>query len=80
MRNNRKSPHFVKDAKVLTYLTGRLAVIERGDPSRGNFERQAATLEARLVEAGRCRCCGRELTDPDSLARGIGPTCLAKPR
>lgn len=24
---------------------------------------------------GRCACCGRELTDPESVARGIGPVC-----
>lgn len=27
-------------------------------------------------EANRCGKCGRELTDPESIARGIGPTCL----
>lgn len=27
---------------------------------------------------GRCCCCGRELTDPDSIAAGIGPICEAK--
>lgn len=28
--------------------------------------------------AGRCCCCGRELTDPASIAAGIGPVCEAK--
>lgn len=27
---------------------------------------------------GRCSCCGRELTDPDSIAAGIGPICASK--
>jgi hypothetical protein len=35
-------------------------------------ERLAACAE-RL--AGSCRICGRTLTDPDSLAAGIGPEC-----
>jgi hypothetical protein len=28
----------------------------------------------------RCRVCGRPLTDPESQARGIGPTCRAHGR
>ena len=27
---------------------------------------------------GRCACCGRRLTDPTSIARGIGPECIKK--
>lgn len=27
---------------------------------------------------GRCACCGRRLTDPVSIARGIGPECIKK--
>jgi len=26
-------------------------------------------------ETGRCSCCGRELTDPESIANSIGPIC-----
>lgn len=29
-------------------------------------------------ESGECSCCGRELTDPRSIERGIGPICAAK--
>lgn len=29
-------------------------------------------------ETGTCGHCARELTDPESIARGIGPICLAK--
>jgi hypothetical protein len=29
-------------------------------------------------ETGTCGACGRLLTDPDSVARGIGPVCAAK--
>jgi hypothetical protein len=28
--------------------------------------------------SGECSCCGRELTDPQSIARGIGPICATK--
>lgn len=28
------------------------------------------------IESGKCGCCGRELTDPDSIKIGIGPICL----
>lgn len=27
------------------------------------------------VQTGRCMICGRELTNPDSIAQGIGPIC-----
>lgn len=26
-------------------------------------------------QTGQCACCGRELTDPESISRGIGPIC-----
>ncbi len=29
-------------------------------------------------ESGECSCCGRELTDPQSIERGIGPICATK--
>ena len=28
--------------------------------------------------SGECSCCGRELTDPNSIERGIGPICVTK--
>lgn len=30
------------------------------------------------VQTGSCSCCGRELTDPASIAAGIGPICAKK--
>ena len=33
----------------------------------------AAVAYGRMT--GSCACCGRELTDPESVARGIGPVC-----
>lgn len=38
--------------------------------------RAAAVRYGRLT--GHCACCGRELTDPESVARGVGPICEAR--
>lgn len=35
----------------------------------------AAAAIAHGHEYGQCACCGRELTNPESVARGIGPIC-----
>lgn len=35
-------------------------------------------FESEIVEADQCGCCGRKLTDPESIARGIGPECYGK--
>lgn len=37
---------------------------------------EAATAYGK--ETGECSCCGRELTDPNSIAAGIGPICATK--
>lgn len=37
---------------------------------------QAARLHAELAGEQRCRECGRKMTDPESIARGIGPECF----
>lgn len=38
--------------------------------------REAAVEHGRRT--GRCACCGRTLTDPNSVAAGIGPQCAKK--
>ena len=38
----------------------------------------AAAATAHGHEYGQCSCCGRELTNPESVARGIGPICAEK--
>jgi hypothetical protein len=45
------------------------------DHGRGDV---AERLEGELVAAGRCRICGRTLTDPGSVAAGVGPECAAR--
>lgn len=37
---------------------------------------EAAVAHGRLT--GNCSCCGRLLTDPESVARGIGPICASR--
>jgi hypothetical protein len=38
----------------------------------------AERIEEELADAGRCRRCGRLLTDPVSVERGIGPECVTR--
>lgn len=37
-----------------------------------------AAARAYGIKTGTCCCCGRELTDPASIAAGIGPVCATK--
>ncbi len=53
---------YAADASV-TQLVARLAA----DP--------ATAMREIGKETGKCCCCGRELTDPESVAAGIGPIC-----
>lgn len=58
--------------RKLTVTLGRLeraGYTERAEQVRGQ-------IAARLV--GRCRECHRVLTDPTSVAAGIGPECATK--
>jgi hypothetical protein len=32
----------------------------------------------KIQHAGKCGCCGRKLTNPESLSTGIGPECIKK--
>lgn len=58
-------------AAKIAVATVRLA----GQPSARDRARLDG-ISAGLLSGGRCLKCGRELKDPDSLARGIGPDCL----
>ena len=37
-----------------------------------------AAAKAHGLKVGWCSCCGRELTDPNSIALGIGPICAER--
>jgi Family of unknown function (DUF6011) len=38
----------------------------------------AEAIEQELAATGRCRICGRPLSDPVSVERGVGPDCAAR--
>lgn len=63
----------------------RLRVAERTDENSDDEVRLAAIVENPATYAGtygmhsgNCGFCGRKLTDPESVKRGIGPDCLGK--
>lgn len=60
---------FIPVREADSSIAGRVAEIAR-DPMA------AAVLSGK--ETGTCSCCGRELTDPVSIANGIGPICAEK--
>lgn len=39
-------------------------------------ERQEIPRQLRVQHSGRCGRCGRTLTEPESLRRGVGPECI----
>jgi hypothetical protein len=63
-----------------------------GEPNWERTSRKVtASILAKIIEAGpeaaskrygkelgHCGCCGRTLTNPDSIERGIGPVCAGK--
>ena len=61
-----------------TFHPMRNAPASVGDALRAIAEdpKEAAVRWGR--KTGRCSCCGRELTDPTSVAMGIGPICAEK--
>lgn len=69
-----------KAARSLVELGG--VVVDKGtDNSVGaGALGKAEGILASLSAATRCQICGRELTDPVSIAHGIGPDCIAKLR
>lgn len=64
------------DAKV--YVHGKKSHISPDAPSAKAFQWVWANLESEAFElwhSGRCARCHRELTDPESIERGLGPVC-----
>jgi hypothetical protein len=66
-------------AKRLNFATGQwnyaAGVIGRLTAADALTTEQAAALGHQY---DRCVCCGAELSDPDSVARGIGPVCAKR--
>lgn len=53
----------------------------RGDQAEADqWDVARGQLEALLARLARCRCCGRPLRDPVSVAAGIGPECRKQDR
>ena len=53
----------------------------RANQPRDPYRRSERTWDKpRFDDVPRCRRCRRELTDPESIERGIGPECLEKYR
>jgi uncharacterized Zn finger protein (UPF0148 family) len=61
---------YVVRASDDTYLGSDVVARVAADP--------AAAASAHGHEYGYCSCCGRELTNPESVARGIGPICAER--
>ncbi len=51
-------------------ITGKLTRADTGEPLRG--------VPVELHVSTVCRVCGRALSVPESVKRGIGPTCLKR--
>jgi hypothetical protein len=63
----------------VTFAPGRQAETAARLRATGRLER-ADKLERQLVALGRCKHCGRKLSDPVSIERGVGSDCWAKGR
>lgn len=62
----------------MTRITSaRLARMALWYRSQGDTD-AANRAEEVLARLGRCRRCGRALTDPASVERGVGPDCVKK--
>jgi hypothetical protein len=63
-------------ARWLRQANEKLADPALDDVTRATFTQRADALRRQLV--GSCSNCGRTLTDPTSVALGIGPECRAR--
>lgn len=72
-------PHMTakKVRQALAYLDGELAKPDLTDARRDQLAHQR-DLYARLQRSDTCKVCGRPLTDPESIAAGIGADCRKK--
>ncbi|NNM34462.1 MAG: hypothetical protein HKO53_15395 [Gemmatimonadetes bacterium] len=51
--------------------------VASGAPLEGE-KSDGTPFAVRCLHEGRCACCGRKLTTPESIDRGIGPVCAGK--
>lgn len=62
----------------LTYCTKALASEPDMTPYRRTLLEAAAGEAADRIGGPRCQTCHLPLTDPESVARGVGPDCWAR--
>ncbi len=63
------------------FIYGKKSRIGADAPSALAFAwlwRNIASDQAELWHAGSCSRCGRQLTDPTSIAAGLGPICITR--
>jgi hypothetical protein len=81
---NAGSIYVKEDGEYLGKITnGKFYAVRTCDGERKDrVVKAAADPEASAVaygkRTGECSCCGRTLTDPESVERGIGPICADK--
>lgn len=61
--------NFEVSVRLQKQVKALLWVIANSDKLDGNVT---------VYHCGRCACCGRKLTDPESIERGFGPECFKR--
>jgi len=56
--------------RALSWLDAQVKAVQAGEPNKA--------LQATLMHHGKCGKCGRPLSNPESIRRGIGPICMAR--
>jgi len=76
---------YVKDSGVYMgkVMGGKFSPSRDADDEVATFVENLAKMPGDAIlkhgkESGQCACCGRPLTDPTSLARGVGPVCAER--
>lgn len=67
-------------ARDVVQLRTQLAVAQEAEdsPRIAEIRRALSVRVERLAAAHRCEVCGRSLSDPTSVALGVGPECAGK--
>ena len=85
------NPDNTSDGAYIGFISKRLELVagRKGKPDAPSFKALAWYLEAwkrdseiagqvEFWHEGTCGACGRKLTTPESIERGIGPVCMEK--